>query len=103
MTMEQYEAARLRERKEVFNTLALNGYSIAEAQRIVDDYDYDIYKNCKTLGDIAKAIYNDEAQIVEDLEIASWVSVDWEGLAKHLNSCRDMFISDSGYGIVVEC
>lgn len=91
-----------READMVFETLVLNGYSDKDAQTVVDDYEYDIYPNCKTLGDIAKAIYYDEAQIVEDLEMASWVSVDWNGLAKHLNGNRDMFISDNGYGIVVE-
>ena len=93
----------MEDRNIVFNALKNSGYSNKDAVNLIDEYGDDIYiyDHCECLGDIAKAIYNDEAQIVEDLEMASWVSVDWNGLAESLNNNRGM-LTYGGYGIEIQ-
>ena len=88
------------EMKMVAKTMLNEGCSPEHTMEVVFDNGYYLYPNCHTLSDIAKAMYSDEMHIIERLDMANYVSVDWDRLAEDLNIDRGMYISESGYGIV---
>lgn len=97
VAQELYALDELNGEKEIYITLNENGYNHDEIMRIIADYDYTIYSDCKDMGEVAYEVYEQMGKIEEIEKTLPSYYIDWDAIGNDLEINGNFYEYANGY------